>query len=251
MNLTCIILAKNEAEMIGDCIDSLRALEPREIIVIDDGSTDETASIARFKKAEVISHHKQNFAEARNLGRLKARGEWLLYIDADERVEPELAKEIMTLLRENPAWDAGRMRRINYYLGKRWPTDEKVIRLFRKANLKEWYGELHESPIVNGTIFDLSGSISHCTHRTLAEMVEKTLVWSEIEASLRFNAHHPPVSWWRIPRVMLPVFWDYYIRQGGWKAGTVGLIESIYQAFSIFITYSRLWELQQKISEKR
>jgi len=229
MNLTCIILAKNEAEMIGDCIDSLRALEPREIIVIDDGSTDETASIARFKKAEVISHHKQNFAE----------------------VEPELAKEIMTLLRENPAWDAGRMRRINYYLGKRWPTDEKVIRLFRKANLKEWYGELHESPIVNGTIFDLSGSISHCTHRTLAEMVEKTLVWSEIEASLRFNAHHPPVSWWRIPRVMLPVFWDYYIRQGGWKAGTVGLIESIYQAFSIFITYSRLWELQQKISEKR
>ena len=54
------------------------------------------------------------------------------------------------------------------------------------------------------------------------------------------------MTWWRFPRVMYTSFFDYYIRQGGWKIGTVGLIESMYQSFSIFITYARLWEMQQE-----
>src|SRR3989344_380162 len=248
-NLSCLILAKNEAEMIGDCIESLRALEPKEIIVIDDNSSDETVSIAQYKKATVITHQKENFAEARDFAKSKARGEWLFYIDSDERMMPELAQEIKTLLTNNPLWDAGRINRVNYYLGKRWPTVEKMVRLFRKTKLKEWYGKLHESPVVNETIYELSGSIKHYTHPTLSERVESTITWSEIKAKSRFANNHPPVSWWRIPRVMLPVFFDYYIKQGGWKVGTLGLIESMYQTFSIFITYARLWELQQKDNE--
>ena len=134
-NLSCLILAKNEAEMIGDCIESLRALEPKEIIVIDDNSSDETVSIAQYKKATVITHQKENFAEARDFAKSKARGEWLFYIDSDERMMPELAQEIKTLLTNNPLWDAGRINRVNYYLGKRWPTVEKMVRLFRKTKL--------------------------------------------------------------------------------------------------------------------
>jgi hypothetical protein len=76
-------------------------------------------------------------------------------------------------------------------------------------------------------------------------MVEKTNKWSVIEARLRFDAGHPPVVWWRFPRVMLQAFSNSYITQGGWKAGAVGLMESMFQAFSIFITYAKLWELQQ------
>ena len=244
MNLSIIILAKNEAESIGACLDSLSPLDSLEILVIDDGSTDDTVSIAEYKNARVISHQKKNFAEARNFALKQTKGEWILYIDADERVTLELASEIRKQLRNNSMWDAGRITRINYYLGKRWPTSEQVIRLFRKSKLKEWFGELHESPVVEGTVFDLAGSIHHFTHRTLSEMVENTLVWSEIEAKLRLANNHPPVSWWRIPRVMIPVFVNYYITQRGWQAGTVGLIESIYQAFSMFITYGRLWEMQ-------
>jgi hypothetical protein len=79
-------------------------------------------------------------------------------------------------------------------------------------------------------------------------MVTKTNEWSLEEAKLRFDAGHPPVVGWRLIRVMITGFWRSFISQGGWKAGTVGWIESIYQGFSMFITYAKLWELQQKKS---
>ena len=77
-------------------------------------------------------------------------------------------------------------------------------------------------------------------------MLNKTIEWSETEANLRFSNNHPKMSWWRFPRVMFSAFFNSYLKQGGYKAGTVGIIESIYQAFSIFITYAKLWEKQQK-----
>jgi hypothetical protein len=77
-------------------------------------------------------------------------------------------------------------------------------------------------------------------------MLNKTIEWSKIEAQLRLNAHHPKVVWWRLIRVMLTGFWDSYIKQGGWKAGTAGFIESIYQAYSMFVTYATLWEMQKE-----
>ena len=81
-------------------------------------------------------------------------------------------------------------------------------------------------------------------------MVNKTLAWSKIDAELRFKSGHPRMTWWRFPRVMLTAFFDSYIKQGGWKVGTIGLIESLYQSYSIFITYARLWEMQNKLKIK-
>jgi hypothetical protein len=69
-----------------------------------------------------------------------------------------------------------------------------------------------------------------------------------MEANLRIQANHPKMSWWRFFRVMFTAFYGSYIKQEGWRAGTAGLVESIYQAFSMFITYAKLWEKQQKIS---
>ena len=82
-------------------------------------------------------------------------------------------------------------------------------------------------------------------------MISKTIEWSQIEAELRFNANHPKITWWRFPRVMLSAFFDSYIKQGGWRVGTAGIIESIYQAFSIFITYAKLWEKQLKMKNEK
>jgi len=76
-------------------------------------------------------------------------------------------------------------------------------------------------------------------------MLEKTISWSEVEAQLRYDSSHPKMTWWRFPRVMFRAFADSYIRQKGWKAGTAGVVESMYQSFSMFITYARLWEMQQ------
>jgi len=117
--------------------------------------------------------------------------------------------------------------------------------LFLKKKLICWKGILHETAYIDGVMGELQAPLIHNTHRTLAEMVIKTNEWSGYEARLRFDAHHPKMVWWRFLRVMMTGFNQSYFKEGGWRAGTVGWIESIYQAFSMFITYAKLWEMQQ------
>ncbi len=242
MKLSAIVIARNEEARIVQCLSSLAWAD--EIVVIDNGSTDNTREIAKKQGAIVVSlGDVRDFAKLRNIGKEKARGEWLLYVDADEVVTPELAKEIQKVTHPPVVYA---IHRKNFYLGHPWPFEEKIFRLFHTSALQEWYGVLHESPRVVGETGELCAPLLHYTHRTLEEMVVKTNEWSEAEAKLRFDAGHPPVVWWRFLRVMLTAFFDFFIKQGGWRAGVVGWIESMYQAFSIFITYAKLWELQRK-----
>ena len=76
-------------------------------------------------------------------------------------------------------------------------------------------------------------------------MLSKTIAWSSQEALLRYNSGHPKMSWWRFPRVMISAFLSSYVKQQGYRAGVVGIIEGIYQSFSMFVTYAKLWELQK------
>lgn len=246
MKISAIVIAGNEEARIVKCLSSLAWVD--EIVVVDNGSIDNTREIAKQHGATVTpAGDVRDFAKLRNLGRKKAHGEWLFYIDVDEIVSGELVREIEEAVREQKSAVSGyELRRKNYYLGHEWPGDEYILRLMRKDALTEWYGELHETARVTGEIGRLNAPILHHTHRTLEEMVRKTNQWSDTEAKLRFDAHHPPVFWWRLLRVMATGFWNSFIIQGGWKAGTVGWIESIYQAFSMFITYAKLWERQQR-----
>jgi glycosyltransferase involved in cell wall biosynthesis len=241
-----IVITKNAEEIIADCLDSLSFCQ--EIIIIDNKSEDRTREIAEKMGAKVIEYSSDNFSEMRNMGMKKAMGEWLLYIDADERVTPLLGEKIIKSINNSANKSVGfYVERKNYYFGNHeWPYVEHLERVFKKDKLEGWYGRLHESPKVKGEMGTLEGYLLHYTHRNLTSMVNKTIEWSKIEAELRFKSGHPKMTWWRFPRVMLTAFFDSYIRQGGWKVGTVGLIESMYQSFSIFITYARLWEMQQK-----
>lgn len=247
MNISAIVLAKNEDARIDKCLESLSFVD--EIIVIDNGSTDNTAKTAIQKNAIVIKSDAYSFAERRNIGLRKAKSEWILYVDADEIVSKELRKEIQKLFIDHTSHMRGyEIRRKNYYLGYPWPGDEYIVRLMRRDALIEWRGELHETAHVNGEIGRLNNFLFHNTHRTLEEMVDKTNHWSDVEAKLRFNAGHPTVVWWRFIRVMWTAFYDSFIKQGGWRAGEIGWIESLYQSYSIFITYSKLWEIQKNRS---
>lgn len=247
--ISVVILTKNSENDIVDCIESVKSLAG-EIIVIDDNSTDRTAGLAgrMGARVEICKDKLLNFADRRNLGLKKAKSKWILYIDSDERVTGELKESILKVINERePEYQAYRILRKNYYFGTHeWPFVESLERLFIKSSLKGWHGEVHETPMIEGKVGQLNGFLLHYTHKDLASMVNKTISWSKIEAELRFKAHHPPVVWWRFPRVMLTAFYDSYIRQRGYKAGTAGLIESVYQSFSMFITYARLWEMQQK-----
>jgi len=244
--ISAVILTKNSENLIADCIDSVSFCD--EVIVIDDYSSDRTVELAKHLGASVFPYSSESFAKRRNLGLKKAKGRWILYLDVDERVSSELAKAIQEILeRKKDIYAAYRLQRKNFYLGNNeWPTIEKLERLFKKSKLEEWYGDLHESPRVNGDIGDLeNGFIRHYTHQDLTSMLNKTIQWSKIEADLRLHTNHPSMSWWRFFRVMATAFYDSYVRQKGYKIGTAGLIESMFQAFSMFITYACLWELQQ------
>ena len=281
MKISSIIISKNEEARIEKCLSSLAWTD--EVIVVDNGSEDKTQAIVRAHKATVVSAKGINdFAKLRNLGSEKANSGWLLYVDADEVVTEELAKEIREVTSppagragrhdsptpsssgltrgsslkqklDSPAWAGGNdkmvngyeIRRKNYYLGHMWPGDEYILRLMRKDALVEWYGKLHETARIRGEIGRLNAPMIHNTHRTLEEMLQKTNDWSEVEAALRLKANHPPVVSWRLWRVALTGFFKSYIHEGGYRAGTIGFIESMYQAFSMFITYAKLWELQQ------
>lgn len=250
MKISAVILAKNAENLIADCIDSLAFCD--EIIVIDDNSSDRTPEIAKHMGASVFPYESESFAKKRNLGLKKAKGKWVLYLDVDERLSKELVQSIKKVIdskRDN--YSAYRLQRQNYYLGNNpWPTIEKLERLFKKVKLEEWYGDLHESARVDGPIGDIDeGVIKHFTHQDLTSMLDKTIKWSKIEADLRMKADHPPMAWWRFYRVMWTAFYDSYITQKGYTVGLAGFIESMYQAFSMFITYARLWELQQKNSK--
>lgn len=243
--ISAIILTKNDEKRIKECLESISWVD--EVIVVDNGSTDRTVDIARGMKVTVVQEKSGiDFARLRNIGKEKATGDFLLYVDSDERVTPELKKEIQELAKTYSEGDPAAyfISRINYYLGQPWPYRDKMERFFWKKGLIGWEGKLHESPRVTGNVGQLRNSLMHNTHRTLEEMLEKTNQWSEIEADLRFKANHPPIVFWRLLRVMVTGFFDSYIKQSGWRAGVTGLIESIFQSYSAFITYAKLWERQ-------
>ncbi len=248
VKISGVIIAKNEEKMIEEALDSLAFCN--EIILIDNNSTDKTREIAEAKGAKVHELKTNDFSELRNLGLEKAEGDWVLYLDADERISKELRESIKQAIAKDSRYAGFFLKRKNYYFGNHpWPYIEKLERLFKKKHLKGWKGKLHESPVIDGEIGQLDGYIVHFTHRDLTSMLNKTIEWSSTEALLRYNSGHPKMTWWRFPRVMTSSFLNSYVKQGGYKAGAIGIIESLYQAFSTFITYAKLWELQ-KLNKK-
>lgn len=252
MKISVIIIAKNEEQMIGDCLKSVRQLAD-EIILVDTGSTDKTVDIAREYGVKIINSpsEKLEFAKWRNVGLKEAKGSWVFYLDADEKITPDLKEEIERLIEsENTRCVAYSIPRRNFLLGKElhwggwWP--DYVKRLFLKEKLEKWTGELHEEPVFEGTLGKLKNPMIHVQPETIEPILKKSIKWSKIEAQLLFDAGHPPVVWWRILRMGLTTLLDRLIKKQGFRDGTEGWIGSIYQAFHTMIVYIQLWEMQQK-----
>jgi glycosyltransferase involved in cell wall biosynthesis len=245
MNITTIIITKNEENNIVDAIESVKF--SNQIIVVDNDSIDRTSDLAKKNGADVISGRFENFSKQREAALTHVKSDWIFYIDADERVSAELKKEIDGIIAGIDSKDVYKIKRRNFYFGDHeWYFYENIIRLFKKDALKGWTGEIHESPVFVGDLGEANGFLNHFTHKDLTSMLNKTIKWSDTESRIRFDAKHPRMTWWRFPRVMLTTFLRYYIRQRGYKAGTAGLVESIFQSYSIFITYAKLWEMQNK-----
>ncbi len=249
--ISAIILTKNEEEIIQDCLESVKWAD--EVIIVDDHSNDQTLKIARDRGVEkiILAEGETSFSERRNLGAKKAQGDWLLYVDADERVTPILKKEIEKVIENETKESAFAIPRRNIRLTKElrfggwWP--DYVLRLMRKDKLQGWQGDLHEQPEINGGVGYLKEALVHFSHRgSFEHKLQNTIAWSKIEAQKLYEAHHPPMNIARFLTAMWREFYQRMIKYQAFRDGTEGIIEAIYQIFSVFITYARLWELQVK-----
>jgi (heptosyl)LPS beta-1,4-glucosyltransferase len=247
--LSVIVLTKNEAEIIGDCLASVKWAD--EVIVVDNDSTDDTRRVVEQLGVKKIirSPAANSFADHRNLGAKAALGEWLLYVDADERVTPTLRKEVEEVIGRGTKMAAFAIPRRNIRLTKElhfggwWP--DFVLRLIKKDKLKGWQGDLHEQPEIEGEVGHLKEALVHFSHRgSFEHKLQNTINWSKIEAQKLYDAGHPPMTVTRFLSAMGREFYKRMIRYQAFRDGIEGIIEAIYQVFSVFITYARLWEMQ-------
>ena len=253
-NLSIIILAGNEEKMIVDCLKSCHWTD--EIILVAANSTDDTINLAQktipsIKIIKTQDEYNKNFSKWRNLGLQNTTKDWILYVDADERITPKLKQEIIQKisLKKNSISHYA-IPRANHYLGKRvrhgGSYPDYVKRLYLKKDFKGYKGILHEEPLIIGPLEHLKSDLLHYTHRDLNSMVNKTLVWTDMEAQALFQNNHPPVVWWRFIRMMLTKIWERLVIQKMWLDGTVGWISVLFETFDTFLIYARLWEIQQK-----
>lgn len=244
--LSVIIITKDEQDRIKACLESVKWAD--EIVVLDNGSTDETLEIVKKYTDKVLIFKDQDFSTLRNKGMEQVKGEWVLYVDSDERVLEQLKNEIEALIAfdENSAYAISRKNIIFGSEVKYGPFfPDWVIRLLKKKDFETWIGKVHEYPKFKGKLGYTKNSLLHLTHRDIDQIVLKSLEWSKIDAKLRFEARHPQMSGWRFIRILFTELFNQGIKRGGFFNGSIGVMDSILQTFSLFMTYVRLWQLQQ------
>lgn len=172
MNISAIILTYNESAHIEACLACLKFAH--EIIVVDSGSIDNTTEIATQCGALVFTHSFENFSAQRNFAMSKAKGDWVLFIDADERVSDALSKEIQSVILQGDC--AYAIPRHNYFFGRRLrysgSMEDAPIRLFPK-NSGEWKQPVHEYFETSLPVMKLKEPLIHHTTRDLAHYLEK------------------------------------------------------------------------------
>lgn len=244
--LSVVVLTKNEQDRIRACLESVKWAD--EIIVLDNGSTDKTLEIVKSYTDKIFIFKDSDFSSLRNKGMEKTSGDWVLYVDSDERVSVDLRGEIEEYIKSDK-YSAVAISRRNIIFGKEvsykpfWP--DWVIRLLKKECFEGWLGEVHEYPKFTGKLGYSKNSFLHLTHREVDQIVIKSLEWSKIDAKLRLESGHPKMSALRFLRIFATEIFNQGILRRGFFNGTVGTMDSILQAFSMFITYVRLWQLQQ------
>jgi glycosyltransferase involved in cell wall biosynthesis len=244
--LSVTIITLNEAEHIAAAIDSVSWAD--EIVVVDSGSTDGTADMATARGARVSTRAWSGYADQKNHAASLATHDWILSLDADERVSPELAAEVRALLQSEPDRHGYRVPRVAFHLG-RWirTTDfypDYQARLYdRRA--ATWRGELvHESVQVNGGAGYLRGELQHYSFRDLSDHVARINHYSSL-AARQMHARGTRARAWHFLVHPPAAFLRNYILRRGFLDGSTGLLISMMNAYSVFLKFAKLWELDR------
>lgn len=222
-----------------------------EIIIFNMERNDlEFSRLAKKFRAQVIGVKTPQVVEVIRSSQIKsAHGDWVLILDYDEVVTPALRDEIKTIMESTGSCSAYAIARDNFSLGfplrhGGWERDY-VVRLIRRADFVDWPTNIHSTPVVKGCTVKTNHVMEHHKDASLSQMVAKTSRYSEVEAQLFFAGGLPRVTPVTLIRKPTMEFIRRYILKRGFLDGAIGLVQSLYQAYSIFITYAKLYELQQ------
>ncbi len=242
--ISVIIITKNEENNIGDCLKSVQWAD--EIILVDSVSDDKTVEIARNYTRKIFNRKWAGYSKQKQYALSLAENEWVLSIDADERVTPELKNEIQAGLDEK--YNGFSISRRNYFLGKHitgcgWDNDFQ-LRLFRKGKTSVTDRFVHESFEVDGNIGKLENRIDHYSYRSLKEAISKMNNYSSLEAEQKYQQKKvSPLDFITHPA---SAFLQYFIIRKGYKDGKYGLMVSLLHAMTNMHIYMKIWELRKK-----
>jgi len=243
--ISAITIAFNEEINISDCLESVNWCE--EIILVDAYSTDQTVKIAKDHSCKIYKHKWQGFAEQKAYALSKASHEWVISLDADERISHELKDEINSKLNPNNKFDGFYIPRKSYFLGK-WMKHSGwypgyQLRLFRKSKTQVSEKRVHEGFLVDGEVGYLADSIIHYTHPTITDSLEKMNSYSSLEAEDRENSK--TVHWYDLLLHPFAAFSRKYVAQKGILDGMSGFILAVITAQLKMALYIKLWEIQK------
>lgn len=243
--ITVVITTYNEQDLIENCLLSARNLTDK-IIVVDTESTDNTRSIVKKMGIPLYSFpHKMVVEPSRNYAISLVESGWVFILDADERISEELAHEVLSVIKDD-AYSYCKIPRLNIFAGKwrlnygGWSPDY-VIRLIKKASFVNWPDAIHSTPVIDGRVGFLKSPLLHYSQGNLSGMVEKTILFENVESNLLHKARreaNTPIFF----RKFLAEFYRRAIKNMGLLDGPAGLIASFYQAYSKTITYLMLYE---------
>ncbi len=243
--LSAVLITRNEEANLPACLESLHGLAD-EIVVVDSESEDRTAAIARAAGARVARERFDGFGRAKQRALEMATGEWVLSIDADERVTPLLAGEIGRAVAA-PAGPSGFLvRRDVFFVGRRLRFggmgNDWVLRLFRRNGARFSPDPVHEHVEIGppgAAVGKLHGTLEHHAYRTLAEHVAKMNRYTDIQATVKRSrgTHYRAWMWLRLP-------WEVFARcvlRLGILDGTAGVIFATMSAYSSWLKYAKTW----------
>ena len=244
-DLSVVIITHNEENNIGECLESVRWAD--EIIVVDSDSVDRTEEICSRFGVDFYREPWKGFARQKNSAIEKATRGWILSLDADERVTPQLREEIITVLGSDYPENGYFIARKNFFLGRwirrcGWYPDH-TLRLFKKGTGRFGIREVHEAIELDGSAGRLACPMEHHTYTSLGDFMERLDRYSTLAAQellkeqRRYGVHH-------ILFRPLYTFINMYVIRGGFLEGYYGFILSGLYAFYTFLKYIKLRELQ-------
>lgn len=239
--ISVIIITLNEAENIRACLESVAWAD--EIVVVDSGSTDATLAICReFTDKVLLNENWQGYGYQKNLALQQANGDWILSLDADERVSPELQQVIKTVVAA-PDADAYALPRQAYFLGKAmrhggwWP--DYVVRLFRRGAGEFSNVLVHETVLAQGTVKKLPEPIIHYSYVSLEQLLHKINQYSSAGA-LQAQAKNKHGGLLKALGRGGWAFFRAYCLRAGFLDGQAGLIAAIAKAEETYYRYLKL-----------